>query len=112
MVNKIIGYALLVAGLLLIVFTLYRSYGIFTGSLSAPLMFSVQDYTPSSNTGNVGSLQDLQKQLNSEISKQVTQMIPVDSIPKILNLLSWSILAGILIFGGGQIAGLGVKMIR
>ena len=112
MVNKIIGFSLLVAGLLLIFFTLWQSYGIFTGSLSAPLMFTVQDSALPSNTGNVGSLQDLQKQLNDEISKQIAQMIPVDSIPKILNLLSWSILAGILIFGGGQIAGLGVKMIR
>ncbi|MBI3631319.1 MAG: hypothetical protein HY219_00430 [Candidatus Staskawiczbacteria bacterium] len=112
MINKIIGYALLVAGLLLIIFTLYQSYGIFTGSLPAPLMFSAQGSAVPASTGNIGSLQDLQKQLNNEISKQISQMIPADSIPKMLNLISWSVLAGILIFGGGQIAGLGVKMIK
>ncbi|MDO8486190.1 MAG: hypothetical protein Q7S77_00625 [Candidatus Staskawiczbacteria bacterium] len=112
MVNKIIGYALLVAGLLLIVFTLYQSYNIFTGNSTAPLVFSTKVSESSLKTGNAGNLQDLQKQLNDEISKQITQMIPIDSIPKILNLLSWSILAGILIFGGGQIAGLGIKMIK
>jgi hypothetical protein len=33
-------------------------------------------------------------------------------LPKLLNLLSWSIFAGILIFAGAQIAGLGIKLIK
>lgn len=112
MTNKIIGYALLIAGLLLIIFTLYQSYSIFMGNSSAPLLFKIQAPAQSPKTSGAGSLQDLQKQLNEEISKQIGQMIPAETLPKILNLLSWSILTGILIFGGGQIAGLGVKMIK
>ena len=110
--NKIIGYVLLVAGLLLIIITLYQSYNIFMGNSSAPLMFKVQAPAQSSKANGVGNLQDIQKQLNEEISKQIGQMIPADTLPKILNLLSWSILAGILIFGGGQISSLGIKMIK
>ena len=103
MTNKITGYALLITGLLLIFFTLYQSYNIFMGNSSAPLMFKVQVPAQPSKTSG---------QLNEEISKQIGQMIPADTLPKILNLLSWSILAGIFIFSGGQISSLGVKMIR
>ena len=112
MVNKIIGYALLIAGLSLIVFTFYQSYNIFTDKYPAPLVFKAQAPVSLPKTDNIGNLQDLQKQLNEEISKQISQIIPADTLPKILNLLSWSILAGIFIFGGGQIANLGVKMIK
>ena len=110
--NKIIGYALLIAGLTLIIFTLYQSYNIFMGNSSAPLVFKIQAPIQSSKTGDAGSLQDLQKQLNEEILKQIGQMIPADNLSKILNLLSWSIFAGIFIFGGAQISGLGIKMVR
>ena len=110
--NKIIGYALLIAGLLLITFTLYQSYNIFMAKVSVPIVFKVQVPISPSKTNNGDNLQDLQKQLNKEISKQISQMVPADTLPKILNLLSWSILAGILIFGGGQIANLGIKMIK
>ncbi|MEK7061787.1 MAG: hypothetical protein AAB957_00825 [Patescibacteria group bacterium] len=112
MINKIIGYSLLIAGLLLIIFTLYQSYNIFVGHSLPPLIFKVQAPIPPLKTNVTGSLQDLQKQLNDEISKQIIQMIPADTLPKILNLFSWSILSGIFIFGGSQIAILGVKMIK
>ena len=110
--NKILGYVLLVTGLSLIIFTLYQSYNIFINNFPPPLMFKAEISKQSPKTNSVGGLQDLQKQLNEEISKQISQVIPADAFPKILNLLSWSILAGIFIFGGGQIAGLGIKMIR
>lgn len=110
--NKIIGYLLLVVGVFLILFALYQSYGIFTGKLSAPLLFKMSAPIQQPKAGSGGILQDLQKQLNEEMSKQIGQMLPADALPKILNLMSWSILAGILIFGGGQIAGLGIKLVK
>ena len=110
--NKIIGYALLVAGLLLIIFTLYQSYSIFMGNSPAPLIFKVEAPTQASKANGVNNSSDLQKKLNEEISKQIGQMISADTLPKLFNLLSWSILAGILIFGGAQISSLGIKMIK
>ena len=106
--NKIIGYILLVVGLVIIGATLYYSYNIFTAKVSAPLVFKMQ--TPSKTVSN-GSPADAQKQLEQVIQKQLGELLPLDTIPKVLNLLSWSIVAGILIFGGAQIAGLGVRMI-
>jgi len=46
------------------------------------------------------------------LSEQLKGVIPTDTLPKILNLIVWSMLAGLLIFGGSQIAGLGIKLIK
>jgi len=103
---------LLAIGLLLILFTLYQSYYIFIGVFSPPLLFKEPAPLASQKIGAPANMQDLQKQLNQDMVALVGQMIPVGALPKALNLISWSILAGILIFGGGQIAGIGVKLIK
>ena len=110
--NKILGYILLFVGLILVIFAIFQSYNIFTGKASAPLIFKTQTPLQSSKTSQANSLQDLQGQLKEEIAKQINQIVAADTLPKILNLLSWSILAGILIFGGGQIASVGIKLIK
>jgi len=46
------------------------------------------------------------------IGEQLKGIIPVDTLPKMLNLIVWSILAGLLIFGGAQISNLGIKLIK
>ncbi len=110
--NKIIGYILLAAGLLLIVWTIYQSYNIFTAKVSAPFIFRVQAVAKTSESAG-GNLQELlQQQMQQELQKQIGQILPADTIPKILNLVSWSILAGILIFAGGTVAGIGIKMVK
>jgi hypothetical protein len=107
--NKIIGYILLVVGLTIIAGTLYQSYNIFTAKASAPLIFK----TPLSAQQDIGfANQDAQSQINSAVKKQINQILPADSITKTLNLLSWSIFAGILVLGGGAISGIGVKLIK
>ncbi len=98
--HKIIGYILLFLGIVIILGVIYQTYNIFTDKVSAPLIFKVQNQKQNPS--------DYQQQV---IQKQVTNLIPIDTVPKILNLISWSLLAGILIFGGGQIASLGIRMI-
>jgi len=46
------------------------------------------------------------------IGEQLKGMLPVDTLPKILNLAVWSTLAWILIFGGAQISSLGIKLLK
>lgn len=108
--NKILGYLLLAAGLALIIFALFQSYNIFTGNSQAPLVFKTINFQPQKSEESNSSSDD-QKQINQEISKQISQIIPADTLPKVLNLLIWSMLAGILIFGGGQVAILGIRLI-
>jgi hypothetical protein len=38
--------------------------------------------------------------------------MPSDFMPLLFNLIAWSIFAGILIFSGAQIAGLGIKLLK
>lgn len=108
--NKNLGYLLLIAGLLLIGFTILYSYNIFTGKSFPPKLFKELSSRPSQNSEG-GSL-SLENKIEDAVSKQIRQIIPADAITQVLNLLSWSILAGILIFGGGQIGSLGIKMIK
>lgn len=111
MANKILGYTLLVIGLALIIFSLWQSYNIFYGKSSAPFLF----VTPvaSQNQQNLLGLQAIsQEQIEKAIQQQIGQVIPFGDITKVLNLLSWSLFAFILIIAGGAISSIGVKLIN
>ncbi len=103
--NKIFGYILIIAGLLLIILPLWQTYAIFTGrSLPAqifmkPLSLKVND--------NI-SITDVQGQVQNALIK----VLPIDLINNTLNLVSWLILVWILIYGGGKIAEIGVKLVN
>ena len=105
MTKKILALALIIIGLAVIFYGLYSSFNIFTGKEGAPEIFK----TPLAQK-SVAS-QDVQGQLQNMVSEQLKGMLPVDSIATLLNLMSWSVFAGILIFGGAQISGLGVKLL-
>lgn len=98
--RKIMGWALLFLGLIIIFFSLYSSYNVFTAKASTPEIFIVEE-----GGGTASQMQDI-------IQQQLKGMLPTESIIGLLNLIAWSIFAGILIFGGGQIAGLGIKLIK
>ena len=85
--------------------TMYYSFSIFTGKVSAPLVFKMPPLKEPIKDGTP------QQQLQQAIQNELGKLLPTDTITRILNLLTWSILAGIFIFGGAQIAGLGVRMI-
>lgn len=111
--NKVIGYVLLSVGILLIVLTLYRSYNIFTGISQPPAIFKLESVAASkSQQGNGGILQDLQKQITGNIANQVSQIVPSESVPKALNLFSWSTFAWLLVFAGTQISIIGTKLVK
>jgi len=103
--SKIIGYLLLVAGLALMIFTLYQSYSIFTGKTLPAQVFTKPVALQVDETA---SPLDVQKQMQNALIK----IIPIDFINNTLNLGSWLLLMWIMIFGGGKIADIGVKMIK
>jgi len=106
--NKIFGYFLILLGLIIILWTLYSSYKIFTGQAPVPQIFFVS----SKNNFSENDSSDLQKQVEKTIKEQISEVLPPNLLPQIMNLLSWSILAGILIFGAGHIAGIGIRLIK
>lgn len=112
--NKIIGYVLLAAGILLIILTLYHSYNIFTGISQPPLLFKIEEPVSAvkSQLESGGISQELQEQIKGGVVKQVGQIIPIEAISKALNLFIWSTFAWLLVFAGAQVAGIGIKMVK
>jgi len=108
--KKIIGWVLLVAGLIILFSDLYSSFNIFTAKTLPPSVFKE---TASSNSAvnssqTILSQQDLQKIMSDQISK----IIPQDYIFRLMNLISWSIFAGILVLIGGKISSIGISMLK
>lgn len=139
--NKIAGWALLVLGLVVILWSIYSSYAIFTGKTKSPDIFPApsvsQNLQDSQNAGsgsakvdkidptklqtlNPADLQKMQEQqqaqlqtnLQNTVIAQFEKMIPADTISKLMNLSSWSIFAFILIYAGSAISSLGIKLLK
>lgn len=112
--TKIFGWVLLIAGIITIIWVLYSSYNIFTAKAAAPEIFKAEEKEAvAPDKGKIPTTQaELQKEMEKMIGEQLKGILPVDTLPKLLNLISWSIFAGILIFGGAQISSLGIKLIK
>lgn len=103
--NKIAGYVLLAIGLLMIILPIWQTYSIFTGKSSPAQVFT---RPPSLTTDkNVGAF-DIQGQMQNALIK----ILPIDFINSTLNLATWLALMWILIYGGGKIADIGVKLLN
>jgi len=115
--KKIIGISLLAAGVLIIFFALYSSYAIFTAKKPAPEVFKTQGGAssplPQASAPATGlSEKDIQENIQNMVGEQIKGLLPTDSIVKLLNLISWSMLAAILTWGGSRISGLGIKLLK
>jgi len=106
--SKIVGWILLLAGVLLIAWTLWSSYGIFTAKSSPPEFFEM----PQEEITVTESALTPEAQMQAMLQEQLAGLLPVDMIIKLLNLTVWSLLTFILIFGSSQVAGLGIKLIK
>ena len=113
-IKNIIGWVLLVVGLVIVFWVLYSSYNIFTAKVQAPEIFKVpkkEAILPSKEKTPALEAQ-MEEKMQEIIGEQLKGLISVDLIPKLLNLMAWSIFAGILIFGGAQISSLGIKLLK
>ncbi|RLC34694.1 MAG: hypothetical protein DRZ76_02170 [Candidatus Nealsonbacteria bacterium] len=99
--KKIIGWILLFLGLIIIFYALYSSYGIFSAKTQVPEIFSIVE----KESVSAGTIEEV-------VQQQLKGVLPTESIVGLLNLIAWSIFAGILIFGGAQVASLGIKLIK
>ena len=137
--NKIIGCLLLIVGLVVIFWSMYASYNIFTAKKEAPKVFSYNsegvidldskdenvenavviniDKSKLTDPNYLKNLEAEQKaqaesMIKDQISGQLKEIIPEEFILKLLNLSSWSLFIFILIFAGGKISGLGIKLMK
>jgi len=113
--KKITGWILLAAGLAIMFWVFYSSYNIFTAKTEVPELFKVSEKEELSSAQKERA-QDLQTQIEGAmgemIGEQLKGLLPADFLPKLLNLSAWSIFAGISIFTGTQISGLGIRLIK
>jgi len=107
--EKIFGWLLLIAGILIIVWGIFNSFNIFTAKQEPPAVFKLVE---EKTLPQKEKTQDLQVQMEKMIGEQLKGMLPADFLPKFLNLISWSIFMGILVFAGGQISGIGIKLLK
>lgn len=115
--NKIFGGILLVLGVFIILWGLYSSYSIFKGDAVLPQVFRSAELMGEDvvieESDSIGlTPEEIQKSMENVVGDQLAKMFPPGVFLKLLNLISWSIFAWILIMGGGKIAFLGVKMLK
>ncbi|MDO8424458.1 MAG: hypothetical protein Q7S70_00780 [bacterium] len=112
--SKIFGWILLIAGVIIIGWTLVLSYNVFTGKTAAPTIFEVPKTVVKATApkDSINSLEDVQGQLQTMLGDQLKGLLPAETVPKILNLTIWGMLAWVLFMGGNQLAGLGIKLIK
>ena len=107
--KKIFGWFLLIIGISIIFSSLYFSYNIFTAKTDMPEIFKMPEE-------DVSFLEEkelsAQEEMQQTIEEQIGKILPVSTIPALLNLIAWSIFAGIMIFGGAQVSNIGIKLIK
>ena len=121
---KVIGWILFFTGIFIVFWTIYFSYEILKGKKHPPEIFKIENFkaekkviieekiqTKPQRHREIG-LTEFQKELEKTIEEKLKEIIPGYVIAGILNLVSFSILAGVLIFGGTQISHLGLKLIK
>ena len=92
--EKIIGYALLTLGVILLLFSIFEMVTVYTGNASPPKLFELSDISlPLDQGTNISLIQGAQ-------------------LSQLPNLFFWFILMGFVLLAGGKIASLGVSMIK
>lgn len=115
--EKILGSLLLIAGIGIIGSTLFASYNIFRAERPVPALFSAEEFGKEKEpTGKreapVSPEQEMQNLIRQGIKSQLGNIIPGKVIARLLNLIAWSIFAGIATFGGAQISRLGIRLMK
>jgi len=106
--QRILGFIVLLLGLGIILYALISSFQIFTGRIDPPELFSFNESISTQSTAS----SDIQEQFGGLLREQLGEFLPVDMISRTLNISMWSMFAFLLLFGGGQIAGIGIKLLK
>ena len=104
-IRKIIGWLLIIIGLVVIFWSLYASYNIFTAKEKAPEVFKTEEKELISE--QYGS----EDEARALIDEQLKEILPANFGSQLFNLVAWSIFMAILILAGGKITAIGIKLI-
>jgi hypothetical protein len=115
-IEKVFGYILTILGIFIILWGLFRSSNIFFAKENPPQLFKQetlmsQEPLVTPKIKKEISPEKLQKYIQEMTKSSLQELIPKNTLPKMLNLVSWSIFMGILFYGGGKIASIGIRLI-
>lgn len=97
----ILGWILLLGGAAVLIWTLVFSYGIFSGGTEPFALF-----TPQEIATEEGSEQE------EMIFRQISQFMPPEHIAMMMNLVAWTLFAGIAVFAGAKASSLGIAILK
>src|SRR5512138_1145219 len=92
-IERVMGYALLAVGVVMVVVAVVDMVAVFTGLASPPSLFSFQDINIPNLNGS-------------------TTVIPGAELSQLPNLFFWFLLMSFVAYAGGKIASIGVDLIK
>jgi len=109
---KIIGILLFFVGVSIIFYALWSSYELFTGRRPAPEIFNMPQRQNIKTDSREIDLKSISAEIVAkELAKGFAAVIPEEYPAIMFNMISWSVLALIMIFGGSQLAKLGIGLL-
>lgn len=108
-VRSIAGMILVIVGAGVIGYGLYDSWQVFSGDAPPPPLFQLPPKDSFSSKEIQGGVDT---QIQSLLTQQLEGMIPFDAVPKALNVSMYALFVAVLFLGGGQMAGIGIKLLR
>ena len=93
--EKIIGYVLLISGVLLMLFSIYQIIQVFTGASSPPTLFNFSDIT-----------------FSSPLSEESSTIISGKDLNTLFGMGAWYMMMFFVMWAGGKISSLGVNLMR
>jgi len=117
--KHILGWIVVVAGLVIIGQTINASYRFFTAKAEFPAVFkapaaqsAVTEIKPNAAPASQAEAQaQAQQAISQATSQAISNIIPADLISKLMNTIVWSIFATFLVYAGAKIAEIGIKLI-
>ncbi|MCK9577958.1 hypothetical protein M0R01_00500 [bacterium] len=113
--KNILGWLLIVIGLVIIFGDIFATYNYFTGKDKFPEIFKEQSISNNIPTGISSGGNDMQNQIseavNNAVKDQLSKTFPSSSITLMLNASLWSIFAFFLISAGGKLVEVGGKLL-
>jgi hypothetical protein len=127
--QKIAGWLILLSGLVIMFLSIYYSCLFFTAKTDFPQVFkqnlvaeqpAVPNQTESPSLPGTESKEDIDpakmnvdmQALTQQATNQaIANMIPPDTITKLLNIVSWSFFSFFLVMAGSYVSGVGIKLL-
>ena len=117
--KKITGWIVVISGIAIIAMAITDSYNFFTARRDFPQVFKTAAIPAAADTENAAPMPDgaqaqqeyLQNQMQKTVNQSLANILPAETIFKMLNAVCWSIFASFLVFAGAKIAEVGIKLI-